>query len=1552
VAESETSNPKSTRRRTLVETPAISSGERALALGGRARVRAAREGGTQTPADLAVLLADAAGNAAAQALPSAAFFEESPDAIVRFDREQRIVYANAALARATALPRSAFVGQKVTDVTGFEAYAPLWQAKLDDLFESEEARWFKFTVAHPIGPKLFDVRLSPERGADGRCTHATAILRDVTVPRYAMRASRDADEFVDTILTSARVGIAVLDRDLRYRVWNGHLEQLLGIPADTVLGRTPAEAFGFGADSETMRALERMRDGSLRTTQQQEYPFPAATGGKPGPWVRVRPAPMFDARGMFDGVFLTIERIDRERFAETSLAALRQALDSAGEMVLEIDRAGTIVDANETALAWLGYVRESLKGMTLAAIDTTLTPEKYADILEQLTGRGAYQGEARYRTRLGSEFSVDVVLQRVEHGEREFIFLLVRDISDRKQVEEELADSAARFRTIFEESPVANLLLDTQFRIVQVNRAACALLGQSAQTLVGQDPAALLHPEDAQTARRLRARIAEGSLAAAESDRRLRHRDGRTLWARLTVRAWSSASGERHYLLVLEDFTDRKTSDDQLQVALRDQQTLLATMSVGVAQTLHGRILLANREFAQMFGYADDEVVGMSLWDLTHDRAEQMMQAMSGLPAVRPHETTTAEVVLFRKDGRPVWCLVQARAVEAALDVAFGADGAVRAGEAIYTFQDISESKQQREALAQSLLELSVVFDATSIALLHLAHGRVVRANAQAVRMFAPGGLAGATLDGAEFAALFVSRVEFEEQEGATRAQLESGAPVSFEARMHTTSGAPTWALVSLRAIDAGRPAGGQIASILDIGARRAQEEQLQTLLAESQLIFDTALVGLLFVRDGRPVRANSAMEELLACEPGGLTSQIQLFAHPTDQLLAASLAEHYTEINERGVCEFELSMYRRKGDPIWVAVQGRAVNPERPDLGYIFAFVNIDERKRQEAQLRATLNELQLIFDNALVGMVYVSDELIIKANVATERMFGYPTPDLRELQIASLFADPAEWLQVLHQLAPGDHGNANLGELTFERLLRRRDGTTFWGAGNARPLDPGAPSQGLILALMDVDARRRSEDEVRRMRNYLDLVVENLPVLVSVRDADSGRFVSLNRAGETITGLRRDQVIGRTWHEVYGRQFADLYAEMDRRALSDGQQVDRPRDMMLRADGRTLTVNQRIVPLFEADASGHSRVRYVMSIIDDLTDAVRAETQLAETETRFRQFAENIDQLVFIATTDLSAVLYVNPRYVSVVGASAAELVENPRSALAHVHFDDAPRIARLLPRLVASMRRARKQEFNVRIDHPLRGVRMLNVRLSPVRLRDGTVRVFGIADDITERSAAERQRLEEAVKQRDILVREVHHRIKNNLQGVAGLLQHMAHAKPELASNLNEIAGQIQAIAQVHGLQIRATGTLPVLGVAQGIFQNLATMFGVEVRFEPPPPALWRWGLPENEAVPLALVVNELGTNAIKYRGSRDQGIAVRVGTRPEGVELRIENPGQLRAGFDLARIASSVSGLGLVKALLPRRGAKLAIEQHGNVVITRLELLPPAIGEDVG
>ena len=1358
--------------------------------------------------------------------PPVEFFDATPDAILRFDAARRVVYANAALERATALPRAHFLGRRLAEVEGFAEFAPLWEANLADALEALDSRWFKFAFPHPTGRKQFDVRMTVEVGAarPAAASHVTAVLRDVTVPREALRVSRAADDFVQTLLSATPIGIALFDRELRVQAWNEAMAALCGVAAVEALGRRAEQIAPLAAHAQALDWLRAMREARVR--QPQTVALELAGGGRPL-WLRLHLTPVVERR-RFRGVFATAERLDRERFAEFSLAALRQALDQAGEMVIEIDRGGRIVDANETARTWLGYTREQLGELTLARIDTRLSAERFAEILEELSGRGAWHGETRYRSRLGSEFPVDVVLQRVEQGGRESIFLLVRDITERKRIEQRLADSAWRFRTIFEESPVAKLLLGPDFRIAQANIAAGKLLGYAPGELVGREPAEILQPSAADAMQRLQRRLAAGAPSAADTDRLLRHKRGRRVWGRLTLRAWTAhETGEtrqppaRHYLLVLEDTTERKLSEEQLQVLLNDQQTLLETMSVGVVHASAGRVLLSNREFARMFGFEDHEVVGLSLWELTRDQAARAPHELSGLPAVREGQTTSAEVVLFRRDGAPVWCLVQARPVATA-------NAQERHAQAIYTFQDVSEMKRQREALGRSLQEL------------------------------------------------------------------------------------------------------------------QRQEEQLQTLLAESRLMFDTALVGLLFVRDGRALRANAAMEDLLACEPGALTAQGQLFAHPTDQLLAASLAEHYAEIGNHGACEFELHMFRRRGEPIWVAVQGRAVNPERPELGYIFAFVDIDERKRSERELRSALSELQLIFDTALVGIVYVADELVVKANAATARMFAYDPGDLAELEIASLFVDRGDWLALRAEAAGGEAG--------FERLMRRADGATFWCAGNVRPIDAQLPERGLILALMDVDSRRRSEDEVKRVRNYLDLVVESLPVLVSVREVDSGRFISLNRAGEQITGLARGRVIGRTWHEIYGRQFADLYAELDRRALAGGQQIDRPRDIMLRADGRTLTVNQRVLPLYEPGADGAPRARYLMSIVDDLTEAVRAEAALRETESRFRQFAENIDQLVFIATADLAVVLYVNPRYAALVGGPPDELLEDGRNALKYVHFDDVPQLKRRLPRLIGGFRRLRKAELTLRIDHPSRGLRTLSLRLNPARMFDGSVRVFGVADDITERAAAERERLAEAIKQRDVLVREVHHRIKNNLQGVAGLLQHMATSKPEVAPQLNEIAGQIQAIAQVHGLQIRAGGTLPVLGVAQGIVQNLAAMFGADAHFEPPAPGLWKWGLPEGEAVPLALVINELGTNALKYRASRELPIRVRVLPRPDGVELRIEQPGQLGAGFDLAAIASSVSGLGLVKALLPRRGARLAIEQHGAQVITRLELSAPAIREE--
>jgi two-component sensor histidine kinase len=244
---------------------------------------------------------------------------------------------------------------------------------------------------------------------------------------------------------------------------------------------------------------------------------------------------------------------------------------------------------------------------------------------------------------------------------------------------------------------------------------------------------------------------------------------------------------------------------------------------------------------------------------------------------------------------------------------------------------------------------------------------------------------------------------------------------------------------------------------------------------------------------------------------------------------------------------------------------------------------------------------------------------------------------------------------------------------------------------------------------------------------------------------------------------------------------------------------------------------------------------------------------------------------------------------------------------------------------------------------------GERLWDTRL--VRLPGTDVappQLLVVASDVTEQRAADQARLQAAITQREVLVREVHHRIKNNLQGVAGLLQQFAGRHPEIAPALGEAVGQVQAIAQVYGLQVGSGGPLRLARVVEAIAASVQRTFGRTIVFDAGAGAE-TFVLPEAESIPIALTVNELLTNAVKHGHVAEAGADVHCAVHADGDAARVEirQPGRLPDGFDLARFPGGVSGLGLVRALLPRRSATLTLEQDGADVRTRVTLRPPSV-----
>jgi two-component sensor histidine kinase len=205
-------------------------------------------------------------------------------------------------------------------------------------------------------------------------------------------------------------------------------------------------------------------------------------------------------------------------------------------------------------------------------------------------------------------------------------------------------------------------------------------------------------------------------------------------------------------------------------------------------------------------------------------------------------------------------------------------------------------------------------------------------------------------------------------------------------------------------------------------------------------------------------------------------------------------------------------------------------------------------------------------------------------------------------------------------------------------------------------------------------------------------------------------------------------------------------------------------------------------------------------------------------------------------------------------------------------------------------------------------------------------------------------------EATLQREILIREVHHRIKNNLQTVVGLLRREAGKMPQACPAIEAAIGQVQAIAVVHGLQGRISGRAVMLcELLPDIVGMAADLAGAKVCMSGVPPGSGGLYLSESETVAVALVLNELVTNAVKHRAT-PQPPRIELSVSGALARISIVNTGMLPADFDFSGGKGVGNGLGLVRALMSPKGMTLTFCTSANEVEAQIELVAPVVHID--
>jgi PAS domain S-box-containing protein len=137
------------------------------------------------------------------------------------------------------------------------------------------------------------------------------------------------------------------------------------------------------------------------------------------------------------------------------------------------------------------------------------------------------------------------------------------------------------------------------------------------------------------------------------------------------------------------------------------------------------------------------------------------------------------------------------------------------------------------------------------------------------------------------------------------------------------------------------------------------------------------------------------------------------------------------------------------------------------------------------------------------------------------------------------------------------------------------------------------------------------------------------------------------------------------------------------------------------------------------------------------DVTERLEAEKAQRESETRFRQMAESIQEVFFLIDAANTRMLYVSPAYEHVWGSSVTSLYEKPLSWTDPIHPDDRA----IVEANLAGMQDTGKFDYEYRITRPDGAVRWIRARGFPIRNGAGAIyRIAGVAEDITDRKSAE--------------------------------------------------------------------------------------------------------------------------------------------------------------------------------------------------------------------
>ncbi len=1170
-----------------------------------------------------------------------------------------------------------------------------------------------------------------------------------------------------------------------------------------------------------------------------------------------------------------------------------------GILILDADT-GQIVDANPFLINMLGFSREQFLGKKIWEIGLFKDIVANKDNFEELQRKEYIRYEDMpLETADGHHIAVEFVSNVYTVNEKKVIQCNIRDITERKRAEEERARLAAIVE--YSEDAIIGKTLDGT--ITSWNAGAARIYGYSAEEIVGKSISLLVPPDQSDDTGLILDRIRKNEPVVRYETLR-RKKDGGLINVALTA---SQIRDVHNHLIgvstIAHDITWRKLAEEAMSASEMRYRRLFETAQDGILilDADSGQIVEVNPFLINMLGFSREQFLGKKIWEIglfkdivaNKDNFEELQ---------RKEYIRYEDMPLETADGRKI-------AVEFISNVY-----TVNNTKVIQcNIRDSTDRKLAEEAKIASEIRYRRLFETAQdgILILDAGTGQIVEVNPFSITMlgFSREQFLGKKLwEIGLFKDIVANKDNFEELQRKEYIRYEDlpletadgrHIAVEFVSNVYTVN--------NTKVIQC---------NIRDITKRKLAEDAQMASEIRYRRLFETAQDGILILDadSGQIVEVNPFLINMLGFSReqflGKKIWEIGLFKD------IVANKDNFGELQRKEYIRYEdLPLETADGRKIAVEFISNVYMVNNKKVIQCNIRDNTDRKLAEEAKIASEIRYRRL-FETAQDGILILDADSgqIVEVNPFLINMLGFSREQFlgKKIWEIGLFKDIVA-------------NKDNFGELQRKEFMRYEDMPLETADGRHIAVEfvsnvYTVNTKKVIQCNIRNITERKLAEEAKiaseiRYRRLFETAQDGILIL----DADTGQIVEVNPFLINMLGFSRDEFLGKKIWEI--GLFKDIVANKDNFGELQRKEYIRYEDMPLEtADGRKIAVE------FISNVYTVNNKKVIQCNIRDTTQRKLAEEALRQKNEEMDGYFTNTLDLLGIADPD-GHFRRLNKEWESALGYSPAEL--EGKQFLDFVHPEDmgASRGA------LAELKEGKiVLQFTNRYRHRDGSYRWIEWRL----FSTGNV-IYASARDVTERKKIA-DLIEASLAEKETLLREIHHRVKNNLQIISSLLNLQIRKidDPKTIEVLKDCQSRVLSMALVHEHLYKGKdfSRIDLKNYIHSLEMQLSQSYGNAneiVRFELNITDIY---VDINTAIPLGLIINELITNSLKYafKGRKNGNLSITASEDTKTLTLTVADNGVgIPEGITLENQTSL--GLRLVRTLTG--------QLHGTVVIDRSE-----------